>query len=183
MNGTTIKTAPIDELSDSTRPVEFGRSHNFGAFLNALKDPEYEFAGMGQFADRVVSYLKHAAHPTADLPLVVGELHVSDKETSEVITVIEFIWAHCEKALHSLGYCRPAETFIPLLRDNEDAPLLRISDLRLDGDYFGEWASGGYRSLDGFEFTLECSVMQGAVNEEDAPGEPPIGMSAIDGAI
>lgn len=68
---------------------------------------------------------------------------------------LNFAWAHSETALNSLGYEKATEGFVPLLRDDDQAPILRIAGMRIDEDQFSEWAFGGYVSPDDFEFVLQ----------------------------
>lgn len=127
----------------------------FASVLSAFADPEYAIAGMDAFADRLALYLRHAGDTSSALPLSCGDLMVIDKESGYLMLAVHFIWAHTEQALNSLGYRKSTEGFIPLLRDDESAPILRITGLRIDEDQFSEWAFGRDSSPDEFEFVLQ----------------------------
>ncbi len=154
-----ITTALVDEVTDDTTLVGFARSHAFGAILRAFKDPEYDVVGMGALADSIAALLRRACLTSESLPVVYGNLQVTDKQNDCLVLSTCFIWAHTEKALNSQGYCAPAEKFVPLLRDNDEAPLLRITGLALDEDYFSECASNGMWGPEDFHCELAIEPM------------------------
>eukprot|EP00439_Symbiodinium_sp_Y106_P088892 s1_g1428.t1 len=113
-----------------------------------------EAVGMDAFADQLGLYLRHAGNTSSALPLCCGDLMVIDVDSGCLMLAVQFIWAHTERALNSLGYGGTTEDFIPYLRDDESDPILRITGLHVDEDQFSEWAFGSDRSPEMFEFVL-----------------------------
>ncbi len=128
--------------------VLFAGSHGFSAFLRACKDPEYEETDISDFADRVVRHMRFAGQTSAEMPLVLGELRGTDFETGKVVIEVEFYWADNESAFYTQGYVKPSDDFIPLLRNDDSAPLLRIRWCGMDHQYFRDWVTGGYGDID-----------------------------------
>lgn len=132
-----------DEAEVIGETVTFARTHAFANLLRAMKDPEYESFGFGELADRIIRQVRFLGRLTPDVTQVYGSITVvyDDIEIMELVKVI-FIWAESEEVLNRCAYAKCAETFSDTIRPNNEGPLLRVIEMRVDDETLGGFANG-----------------------------------------